>query len=330
MKEQMREAWKNFLLEKMRIGTSGEAIFNAGYQAALSAVPANHIPDVGKMVQPTDISKQLREYAADSGYSHNDYADTMLAAASEIERYYGGMLAWKKTAETKDLKLSQEIESRISERCAARLEASQAQQPAQEQIEPKLSQRLIDTFQELNMGNYGDDDVRQLNDWAIEAYTTLADIAQQPAQEPLSAKPDYAKVHLAHCFTGEYEGCCKYGEDDTCPAQQPAQEPVSHIGGSNKLVQAVNALAAQTGESPESIIEWLTDKGGLTQLMLSYFGGMSSQAQQTESNPVAWGYAWQCKSVGDWRIEKLGEGCIPPKDTLSLYVIPPAPEGDDK
>lgn len=51
-----------------------------------------------------------------------------------------------------------------------------------------------------------------------------------------------------------------------------------------------------------------------------------SQAQQTE--PVAWGYAWQCKSVGDWRIEKLGEGCIPPKDTLALYVIPPAPEGD--
>ena len=37
--------------------------------------------------QPTDLSKQLREYAADSGYSHNDYADTMLAAASEIERY---------------------------------------------------------------------------------------------------------------------------------------------------------------------------------------------------------------------------------------------------
>lgn len=53
-----------------------------------------------------------------------------------------------------------------------------------------------------------------------------------------------------------------------------------HIGDSTKLVQAVNALAAQTGESPESIIEWLTDKGGLTQLMLSHFSGMQSQAQQ--------------------------------------------------
>lgn len=51
---------------------------------------------------------------------------------------------------------------------------------------------------------------------------------------------------------------------------------------------------------------------------------LASQAQQPEL--VAWGYAWQCKGVGDWRIEKLGDGCIPPKDTLALYVIPPAPE----
>jgi hypothetical protein len=84
-----------------------DRIFYYGWkacEAALSAVPANHIPDAGKMVQPTDISKQLREYAADSGYSHNDYADTMLAAALEIER------------------------------CAARLEASQAQQSAKEPV----------------------------------------------------------------------------------------------------------------------------------------------------------------------------------------------------
>lgn len=55
---------------------------------------------------------------------------------------------------------------------------------------------------------------------------------------------------------------------------------------------------------------------------------LASQAQQ-ESKPVVWGYAWQCKSMGDWRIEKLGEGCIPPKDTLALYALPPAPEGDN-
>lgn len=52
---------------------------------------------------------------------------------------------------------------------------------------------------------------------------------------------------------------------------------------------------------------------------------LASQAQQTPL--VVWGYAWQCKSVGDWRIEKLGEGCIHPKDTIALYT---APEGGDK
>ena len=26
------------------------------------------------------------------------------------------------------------------------------------------------------------------------------------------------KVHMNHCNQGEYEGCCKYGQDNTCPA----------------------------------------------------------------------------------------------------------------
>lgn len=78
-----------------------EVFFNAGFQADLAS----------QVQQPTELSAQLREYASDSGYSHHDYADTMLAAAYEIER------------------------------CAARLAASQAQneqdqQPAQE---PSLS-----------------------------------------------------------------------------------------------------------------------------------------------------------------------------------------------
>jgi hypothetical protein len=66
---------------------------------AASPVPAN---DVQGERKSTDLSKQLREYAKNPGYSHNDYADTMRQAADEIERYYGGMLAWKRTAEAKD------------------------------------------------------------------------------------------------------------------------------------------------------------------------------------------------------------------------------------
>ena len=52
--------------------------------------------------KPTDISQRLREYAGNPGFSHNDYADTMRAAADECERFYGGMVAWKETAQQKD------------------------------------------------------------------------------------------------------------------------------------------------------------------------------------------------------------------------------------
>jgi hypothetical protein len=43
-----------------------------------------------------------------------------------------------------------------------------------------------------------------------------------PKEEP---KQDYSGVHLRHCYQGEYEDGCKYGEDD-CPAKplEPKQE----------------------------------------------------------------------------------------------------------
>jgi hypothetical protein len=38
---------------------------------------------------PTVISECLREYAANPGYSHSDYADSMISGAEEIEIAYG-------------------------------------------------------------------------------------------------------------------------------------------------------------------------------------------------------------------------------------------------
>ena len=70
--------------------------------------------DAGK---PTDLSKRLREYAA-TGKAHSP--KLLAQAADEIERYYGGMLAWKKSAETKDRDLSKERLARQNERIAAR------------------------------------------------------------------------------------------------------------------------------------------------------------------------------------------------------------------
>ena len=53
--------------------------------------------------------------------------------------------------------------------------ASQSQQQKGESLE-----KLLDDFQELNMGNYDDDAVRHLNNWAIDAYAVLQSQAQQP------------------------------------------------------------------------------------------------------------------------------------------------------
>jgi hypothetical protein len=40
---------------------------------------------------------------------------------------------------------------------------------------------------------------------------------------------DYRKVHLRHCYQGEYEDCCKYSEDD-CPAK-PLETPKQQDNG---------------------------------------------------------------------------------------------------
>jgi hypothetical protein len=51
----------------------------------------------------TDLSRKLREAATGGKLCYSNVSNFMLhAAADEIERYYGGMLNWKSTAETKD------------------------------------------------------------------------------------------------------------------------------------------------------------------------------------------------------------------------------------
>lgn len=47
---------------------------------------------------PTDLSTRLRE-SADAVMLQADRAKLMRSAADEIERYYGGMMAWKRSAE---------------------------------------------------------------------------------------------------------------------------------------------------------------------------------------------------------------------------------------
>lgn len=67
--------------------------------AAFTSLAAAAQPEQAK---PTDISERLRKYAIGHFDGGHSYEKLMLAAADEIERYYGGMLAWKQTAEAKD------------------------------------------------------------------------------------------------------------------------------------------------------------------------------------------------------------------------------------
>lgn len=67
---------------------------------------------------PTDLSKRLRGYC--TGTVVTLPSSDLHAAAEEIERYYGGMMAWKKTAEKKDRDWNAERMGRIDDRCAAR------------------------------------------------------------------------------------------------------------------------------------------------------------------------------------------------------------------
>jgi hypothetical protein len=50
-------------------------------------------------------------------------------------------------------------------------------------------------------------------------YNQQANI-QRYALEKLQDQEE--KVHLSHCNQGEYEGSCKYGQDNTCPALKKA------------------------------------------------------------------------------------------------------------
>ena len=45
--------------------------------------------------------------------------------------------------------------------------------PNMDGCEPKSKESLLDDFFEINFANYTDDDVRRMNDWAIDAYTAM-------------------------------------------------------------------------------------------------------------------------------------------------------------
>lgn len=95
---QVVEQVKEIMWQVHQRATAASAARIAELEAQVSALKAQKLA--------TEISADLREYAGNPGYSHGDYADTMRKAADEIERYYGGMMNWKRAAEAKDAQFS--------------------------------------------------------------------------------------------------------------------------------------------------------------------------------------------------------------------------------
>jgi hypothetical protein len=92
------------------------------YDMAVEHLAAPSAPAVAQQAPaqaeraPTDLSHRLRETAD----QQPGWKPLLTAAADEIERYYGGMMAWKRTAEKKDRDWSEARMARENERCAAR------------------------------------------------------------------------------------------------------------------------------------------------------------------------------------------------------------------
>jgi hypothetical protein len=111
----------------------------------------------------------------------------------------------------------------------------------------------------------------------------------KPKEEP---KQDYSGVHFRHCYQGEYEDSCKYGEDN-CPAK-PKEEPKQEFTTVN-------------GSSGCTIT--ITDEIGKP---LTYWGGLKEPKQQTtmkERIPVV-GKTYHYFDDGKIKVSRRGKVVI--------------------
>jgi hypothetical protein len=62
------------------------------------------------------------------------------------------------------------------------------------------------------------------------------------------SKQDYSGVHIRHCYQGEYEDGCKYGEDD-CPAKpyEPKQETLEEAAHKMLIDYGIKSMGQSIG-----------------------------------------------------------------------------------
>lgn len=154
---------------------------------------------------PTDLSKQLRDITKDAGTGvYLSVRPQMLnAAAEEIERYYGGMMAWKKTAEKKDRDWN-EARMALENDCLAGRPAHPAM-PAPQQAAPSASVdkkellRLMCNWHQADPGVESEEAFEAVAEFVAPTMPALLDHAHaEPKAEWVSVRDELpAKYCLA-------------------------------------------------------------------------------------------------------------------------------------
>jgi hypothetical protein len=121
--------------------------------------------------------------------------------------------------------------------------------------EVNVKHQHVDEF-----GNYIDDSFHSETDSYL--YKIII-----PKEEP---KQDYSGVHFRHCYQGEYENGCKYGEDN-CPAkpkEEPKQDKLKELYLKNNpekavvIEQRVSDFMNQLKTNQKTILEAAVKKYG--------------------------------------------------------------------
>jgi hypothetical protein len=133
---------------------------------------------------PTDLSHRLRETAD----QQPGWKPLLTAAADEIERYYGGMLAWKQTAEKKDRDWNAERTARVDDRIAARAAHQAATNPVSSDALRVVVEEAASVFESAAKHNTSKGRTVFAHEQQDRANRLRAAIAATTAKSPSGAK----------------------------------------------------------------------------------------------------------------------------------------------
>lgn len=150
------------------------------------AAPASAIASPAAAVAaPTDLSQRLREKVY--GGTHPDFKADILAAADEIERYYGGMMNWKANAQQKDRQMAEYREKIAALESAPAAPVAGSQQVPAGRTAAEAIERIFQSwdgckYDNINVGEALREDFAAIPGFAD--FAAAAPAAPVPAAEP--------------------------------------------------------------------------------------------------------------------------------------------------